>query len=154
MPYFAFISPPAPRRRPHTSYVAERQGGGPHDLLRGFDSFRNCFVIVFMATMVRPKPGGVFTLPFFYGPSQTGICPPPGCWPTTCTPFGIGSVLFIRLTGIGCKKAELAITQDMWSGCMIRTGGPALIVNIAWGSSFHPRAFFIGDVRVSRRNCA
>ena len=24
------------------SYVAERQGGGPHDLLRGFDSFRNC----------------------------------------------------------------------------------------------------------------
>ena len=51
------------------SYVAERRGGGPHDLLRGFDSFRNCFVIVFMATMVRPKPGGVFTLPFFYDQS-------------------------------------------------------------------------------------
>jgi hypothetical protein len=49
------------------SYVAEWRGGGPHDLLRGFDSFRNCFVIVFLlATMVRPKPGGVFTLPFFY----------------------------------------------------------------------------------------
>jgi hypothetical protein len=26
----------------HTSYVAERLGGGPHDLLGGFDSFRNC----------------------------------------------------------------------------------------------------------------
>src|SRR5258708_5664867 len=24
------------------SYVAERRGGGPHDLLGGFDSFRNC----------------------------------------------------------------------------------------------------------------
>ncbi len=49
------------------SYVAEWRGGGPHDLLRGFDSFRNCFVIVFLlATMVRPKPGCVFTLPFFY----------------------------------------------------------------------------------------
>jgi hypothetical protein len=26
----------------NTSYVAEWRGGGPHDLLRGFDSFRNC----------------------------------------------------------------------------------------------------------------
>jgi len=26
----------------HMSYVAERRGGGPHDLLGGFDSFRNC----------------------------------------------------------------------------------------------------------------
>ena len=25
-----------------TSYVAERQGGGPQDLLRRFDSSRNC----------------------------------------------------------------------------------------------------------------
>ena len=25
------------------SYVAEWQGGGPHDLLRGFDSLRNCY---------------------------------------------------------------------------------------------------------------
>ena len=29
------------------SYVAEWRGGGPHDLLRGFDSFRNCQLIVF-----------------------------------------------------------------------------------------------------------
>lgn len=36
LPYFALDS------NHHTSYVAERRGGGPHDLLRGFDSFRNC----------------------------------------------------------------------------------------------------------------
>ena len=48
------------------SYVAEWRGGGPHDLLRGFDSFRNCFEIVFMATMVRPKAGWCFYTALFF----------------------------------------------------------------------------------------
>jgi hypothetical protein len=55
-----------------------------------------------MATMVRPKPGGVFTLPFFYAfPYRKAA--------HRCTPLGIGSVLFIRLTGIGSNKARLDI---------------------------------------------
>jgi hypothetical protein len=54
--------------RVHMSYVAEWRGGGPQDLLRGFDSFRNCQLNdFFMATMVRPKAGGVFTSPFLFG---------------------------------------------------------------------------------------
>ena len=42
-------------RTDHTSYVAEWRGGGPHDLLRGFDSFRNC----------KKKPA--MPVPKFYG---------------------------------------------------------------------------------------
>ena len=48
----------------NTSYVAEWRGGGPHDLLRGFDSFRNCCYL--WQQWLDLKPGGVFTLPFFY----------------------------------------------------------------------------------------
>jgi hypothetical protein len=57
----------------NTSYVAEWRGGGPHDLLRGFDSFRNCFDRFLWQQWLDLKPGGVFTLPFFYG-SASGRC--------------------------------------------------------------------------------
>jgi hypothetical protein len=85
------------------SYVAEGRGGGPHDLLRGFDSFRNCQLIVFMATMVRPKPGGVFTLPFFY----LGLF----------IAFGMRSALLVRFTGIRSNRERSETKQGMLSGC-------------------------------------
>jgi hypothetical protein len=144
------------------SYVAEWRGGGPHDLLRGFDSFRNCFEIVFMATMVRPKAGWCFyTALFFYGLPMPGIgatpaigvTPDMGAFPDSRTPFGIGSVLFIRLTGIRCTRDASAVTQTMWSGCMIRTEGPVLTVKMIGDTRSNPRTLFIGDGRVSRRNC-
>jgi hypothetical protein len=50
-----------------------------------------------------------------------GVTPDMGVFPDSRTPFGIGSVLLIRLTGIRCTRDASAVTQAIWSGCMIRT---------------------------------
>ncbi len=45
----------------NTSYVAERRGGGTQDLLRWFESTRNCYLHRF--NIIEPQ-GGVSTSPF------------------------------------------------------------------------------------------
>jgi hypothetical protein len=103
-----------------TSYVAERQGGGPQDLLRGFESFRNCNQLFNMATMVRPMRVVFSHRPFYFSPGGRYE------W----NPLGMGSLLVDRSAGIRSTRARSGTRQGIRSGAITRTLPPAAVTSM------------------------
>src|SRR5580658_6637804 len=98
--------------RVHMSYVAEWRGGGPQDLLRGFDSFRNCQLNDFLWQQWLDLKRVVFLhRPFYLTPGMISI----DHSLSGRKPFGIGSALAVRRTGIRSTRTRSGTRQGIRS---------------------------------------
>src|SRR5579863_5111191 len=96
--------------RVQMSYVAEWRGGGPQDLLRGFDSFRNCQLNDFLWQQWLDLKRVMFLhRPFYLLPGMISIAQAL----SGRKPFGIGSALAARRTGMRSTFARSGTRQGM-----------------------------------------
>ena len=112
------------------SYVAEGGGGGLHDLLRGFESFRNCKEC-FMATMVRPNRVLCLQRPFLWALGRGHLFPGGNTnIGAGCDLLGIGSAFRDHLTGIRSTRSISGTRQGIWSGISLCIGGSAATLRV------------------------
>ena len=94
------------------SYVAERTGGGPQDLLRGFEPLRSCKESIYGKQWLD-LDGRCFYIALFYGgcPGRPIRHAMRDVSYLAESRF-IGSVLFVRRTGMRSSRARSVIRQE------------------------------------------